>query len=440
VSAVSETIPLTNNPVRFSHSRSTTLTFEYGIFALTAIGFALGGVAVALGYLRSPAASMVVGDWYLLTSGFVIVAAASSRPRLIGFAAVSAFLIVAALYPVSRALGLADGSQAHIKIAVACASAMAIATQFIFALRQGRVWRENRDLAVGCFAVALVVVPLMSGWGIEASTHVAWTLDAQVLRIDDLFGLRVPARMIVLVMSSPKLSSLVFHVYISVSLAMVGYDLLFGDTRNWRMTKLMLVSSFVGFVVYFITPVVGTNFFDAYGADIPQQILLQFPVSAGHDLPRNAMPSLHTTYGLFLIAAAIARVGRDWRESVVAILFGSYGAMTICGALVFGHHFLTDCIVAVPFATAILLIVVEFESGKAKGMNALVGFGVVLFCCWVAVLRFGDVLGTWPVIYPLAAAGLALYAFAVVRLRRETNVEYDRSNMLSSAPLKCVGL
>ncbi|MCB1542436.1 MAG: phosphatase PAP2 family protein [Rhodoblastus sp.] len=382
-------------------------SFEYLLFVLALVGLAAGGVAIALGLLKAPTVGLVVGDWYLLASGLVIVAAAGSQRRAILLTAGVVAMLTAALYLPLKLTGLSIELKPYVKIGVAFASATAIVTQFVIGFRRGVAWRDNRDLAVACFAVALVVTPLMSGWGIQISAVIPQTLDATALRMDDAVGFRLPAWLDQHVAASDALSYVVFHVYISISLVMVGYDLLAGDTRGWRMTKLMLVSSFLGFVAYFITPTVGVTYFDGYDASRELGDIIAQESAVASTLPRNAMPSLHATWGIMLIVTAIVRPAASlWRQGIAA-LYVVYGALTICGALIFGDHYLIDCIVALPFAASILLYFDEATTRARGGFEPCFWSGVVLLTVWIAMLRIGGDLINQPLVLAVSAASLA---------------------------------
>lgn len=393
--------------------------FEFVLFGLAVAGMALGGAAIALGLLRAPTATMVVGDWYLLTSGFVIVAAAGSNRRAILLSAGAAALLAAALYPPCKAMAPAIELKFYVKASVAFASASAIATQFAIGLARGGLMRANRDLAIGCFAVALVITPLMSGWGIQISALVPQTLDVHALRMDEAFGARIPAAVTAIVESSGALSYIVFHVYISISLAMVGYDLIFGDTRDWRMTKLLLVSSFLGFLAYFVAPVVGTVYFEDYSLHAPLHDIAARTSAAASDLPRNAMPSLHSTWGFMLIVSAVLVPRQTGWRRIVPALFVLYGILTICGALAYGDHYLIDCVVALPFAATLVLSLARAQAGAVAGYGASYWTGVVLFAGWIAMLRIGGGLLDASLVLAMTAASLAQMAATVSVLRAQ---------------------
>ncbi|HMN71856.1 MAG TPA: phosphatase PAP2 family protein [Rhodoblastus sp.] len=394
------------------------LPFEYLLFALAVGGLAAGGVAIRLGLLIAPTSGLVVGDWYLLTSGLIIVAAAGSRRGPVLAIAGVILLVAAALYPALKLAGIAIEPKLHAKAAIAFASASAIAAQFLIGFRQSLPWRDNRDLAIACFAVALVITPLMSGWGIQISAIIPQTLDANALQMDEAFGVRVPAWLDGKIMASAAARYVVFHVYISISLAMVGYDLMAGDARDWRMTKLLLVSSFLGFVAYFITPTVGVVYFEGYGPSRAAADIMAQTSAAAATLPRNAMPSLHTTWGVMLIVAAVAQKNPGpWRR-LVSALYAIYGVLTICGALTFGNHYLVDCIVALPFAATILLSFEPAATRAQNGFDPCFWAGVLLFAAWVAMLRIGGGLISQAMVLVMFAASVAHLAAAGILIRR----------------------
>lgn len=391
------------------------LQFEFLLFFAATGGLALGAIGVAAGVLDSPAGSMVIGDWYLMTSGLLIVAASSSRRRTIVAAAGGALACMALAYPALHLAGAAPALKPFAKASVALSAAAGVVAQFVVASRERDPALARRQLRHACFAVALVALQVASGWGVQATTAIGQTFDRTVLLMDDTLGARIPALLRDAVTNNALAHFVVRHVYISLPLAMVGYDLLRRDFENWTMTKLLLVSSMIGFCLYFVTPVAGTTFlspaYDSGGA-----VLADATAEAFRTTPRNCMPSLHTSYALFLILASLARQGDAIWSRLVSAGFVAYGVLTIVGAMVYGDHYAFDCIVALPFATAIYLTVVRPPIDTAM-RGDLTLTGATLFVLWVAIIRADAALPA-PLLLGTAVLSMAYFGFAICALVR----------------------
>lgn len=280
------------------------VAIEFVLFFFSILAVAAGGLGVLFGVLNSPLSMMVVGDWYVTTSGLLIVLSSTDeRPTIVR--AIGALALAAAgAYALLRAFGVDVGAKEYVKLSMSAAAVCAIVTQFAIGLRADS--RARRDhLRVACFAAALVILPITSSWGVQMTTFISKTYDHALLAMGDSLGIRIPALVRAAVWNNSIADYVTFHVYISISLAMVAYDIVWRDFKNWEMTKLLLVSSVVGFVFYFIVPVAGTTYL------LPHYNPAGAPgaLSSISDPPRNCMPSLHTTWGCFS-SPARSRDGR----------------------------------------------------------------------------------------------------------------------------------
>jgi hypothetical protein len=390
------------------------LAIEFVLFAISIAGVVAGTIGIAAGVVTSPLNIMVVGDWYVMTSGLLIVVAGTDqRKAMLKVAgAVAAAAVLA--YALVRATGMPVDAKVFVKLSVAAAATATIAAQFVSGLRADGATRRRR-LRIACFAAALVILPIGSGWGVQVTSLVPTAYDPAVAAMDDSLGVRIPALVRSVVWNHPLLNYVTFRVYISVSLAAVAWDVVRRDFRDWRMIKLLLVSSVVGFAFYFVTPVAGTTFltpdYNPPGAPI---VALPF-----EGVPRNCMPSLHTTWALFLIAGAITQPRRNLLERAAAVLFPVYGLFTIAGALAFGDHYFFDCIVAIPFAVMVYALYGMFADDgfrQARNWIAFASSGA-LFAIWVVLIRSAPGAANAAVLLLMLGASVALGVLFVLHER-----------------------
>ena len=96
------------------------------------------------------------------------------------------------------------------------------------------------------------------------------------------------------------------------------------------------------------------------------------------DIPRNAIPSLHSAWALLLFWSV--RHCRQWIRHAAAVFL----ALTLLATLGLGEHYVIDLVVAVPFA-AFVMAACAREHRRAAVLGALV-------MAWLAYLRFGFLL------------------------------------------------
>ena len=154
-----------------------------------------------------------------------------------------------------------------------------------------------------------------------------------------------------------------------------------------KFVSLVLLIGLAGFLLYFIAPGTSplTAFYEPNGGVLPdpaQVDLARF--AAPFTAPRNAMPSLHTTYALVMLMAA-ARFGVGWLA-----VAGLFALITILATMGLREHYVIDLVVAVPLALATTWFLAAFdrESPTARFLaRAGIAFAIVL--AWLLVVRFG---------------------------------------------------
>jgi hypothetical protein len=203
--------------------------------------------------------------------------------------------------------------------------------------------------------------------------------DSSVFTLENALVPRVPAILRLFANEHRLLSTVILMVYGSIPVAFVFYDFCYLQSPKWPMTKMLIGSSAVGFILYCIAPVVGTTFFLNYD-DLNLSPAVHDPGWTTKGLPKSAMPSLHSTWGLLLIFAVIDDYKKNLqRWSLVESGFLIYGIFTILGALIHGEHYLLDIVVAVPLAAGVFSLMYE------KTNSAIPGF--VLTVLWLLAIR-----------------------------------------------------
>lgn len=152
-----------------------------------------------------------------------------------------------------------------------------------------------------------------------------------------------------------------------------------------------IVATLAGYALYWWLPGVGP---DAafYGASrsyleslpvLPKQVGLTL-LSGFEGWPRNAMPSLHTTWA-FLVA--LASVETAFGARAFAAL---YAVATIFATLGLREHYFIDLVVAVPFAVAVHagMGLIERKGDRRMQLAATLG-GMAMTVGWLLVIRYG---------------------------------------------------
>jgi len=211
------------------------------------------------------------------------------------------------------------------------------------------------------------------------------------------------------------MNSLIGRVYNSVPAAMIVHDVISGNTKKWTMTKLFLISSTIAFALYLLVPVAGTTYFQNYN-DLNATLLVDPNYISQQNGPRSAMPSLHATWGMFLIISSIDNLSKTIRGLFLSSLSIAYGIFTLLGALIFGDHYLLDVVVAVPFALSVYILLVCRQKMNRRQLTTSASFGILLTASWVIAIkteaRFGypDYVVQLLTLATLAYAGVFVYS------------------------------
>jgi PAP2 superfamily len=177
--------------------------------------------------------------------------------------------------------------------------------------------------------------------------------DFSVFTLENALGPRIPAILRLIANEHRRLSTVILMVYGSTPVAFVIYDFCYLQSSKWPMTKMIIGSTVIGSILYSVAPVVGTSFFLNYN-DLNLSPAKHEPGWTTMGLPKNAMPSLHATWGLLLIFAVINDYKiKVQRWSLVESGFLIFGILTILGALIHGDHYLLDAVVAIPLAAGL---------------------------------------------------------------------------------------
>jgi hypothetical protein len=148
------------------------------------------------------------------------------------------------------------------------------------------------------------------------------------------------------------------------------------------------VAGLFGCALYFVMPGIGPQIaFDlVYPGGLPDPTavpLALYPTSAV--APRNAMPSLHTTWAL-LIAIGAWRLGPVPRSVAVVNLIG-----TVVATLGLREHYVVDLVVAIPFTLGVHGFVSLYDDaagGRDRAAAAAIG-GTLLTAAWLLTIRYG---------------------------------------------------
>lgn len=253
---------------------------------------------------------------------------------------------------------------------------------------RGAERRKALDLLLTQFALPAGIALTFFGNSI-VRVLVPTTLDPSLYVIDGL--LPVPVARLVARFASDHawaytILSIAYHALFASFAAIILLDRRSGNHPG-KFVSLVLLIGLAGFLLYFIAP--GTSpqaaFYDRYSGVLPDPALVDLarfaaPVSA----PRNAMPSLHTTYALVMLIAA-ARFGAGWLT-----LAGLFTLLTVLATMALREHYVIDLVVAVPLALATTWFLAAFDP-EALTARCLVcaGLAFAIVLAWLLIVRLG---------------------------------------------------
>jgi hypothetical protein len=190
-----------------------------------------------------------------------------------------------------------------------------------------------------------------------------------------------------------------------------------GRPSGWLLSRWIAAGLF-GCALYFVIPGIGPNaaFDTVYPGKLPDPSVVPLALfSCFERVPRNAMPSLHTTWALLIAIAA-------WRMGMVARIVASLNAIGIAVAtLGLREHYLVDLIVAIPFTVAVhgFVSMLERQAGWRTQATAAIA-GSILTGGWLLIIRYGTgPLRSVPWIASLLVLGTLIFsAWLYLRMKR----------------------
>ena len=230
------------------------------------------------------------------------------------------------------------------------------------------------------------------------------TLDALVYAFDGSLGFQPSFVIGRLFMKLPPLARVSEVFYLATPF---GFALLWAAQRRARtpiavdVMVAFLVATGAGFVLYHAFPVAGPVYVVGSGwPRVPPAIaVMGLEPGYAQSVPRNCMPSLHTTWVLLMVWHSRGR-GRAVRA--IASLFCAFTLLATLGE---GLHYLTDLVVAVPFAMSAQAA----SSPRSKTRSWVLLAGIVQVIAWLALLRSGLLVHS-----PSAPLSWTLIALTVV--------------------------
>jgi len=242
-------------------------------------------------------------------------------------------------------------------------------------------WKASRateNLAVLLTATFCPVLMIITNMVLAAAIRLSPAIfDAFLYRFDSMLGLQSSFLAGQWFVRLPILYSLCFLVYASLPLAEVLAFLLYLRSPRMPANPLIVfaVAGVTGLLLYQICPATGPV--HVFGSAFPQMPPAYVPLRAISlpDVPRNAIPSLHSAWAL-LLWWNVRRCQRWVRYTAAA-----FATLTLLATLGLGEHYLTDLVVAVPFAVFVQ------SACEKQWLRALAS--CALATGWVVYLRFG---------------------------------------------------
>jgi hypothetical protein len=220
------------------------------------------------------------------------------------------------------------------------------------------------------------------------------TYDGALFALDGTF--RIPFSKLIggLVAAVPAIRASCLITYAALPAAIAGglayeeYNYRRGHTRGVGVNLLVAytVSGTIAGLLYVMCPGTGPfyafpNMFPDHLPD-PQSVPLHL-ASFAPMAPRNAMPSLHFSWGVLL-----------WRSTAgarnaVRFASGTFALLTLVATIGTGEHYFVDLIAAVPFIVALEAIAAHSSISLYQRFTPLVA-GIGLFIVWIGAVRNAD--------------------------------------------------
>ena len=260
-----------------------------------------------------------------------------------------------------------------------------IAIPFYWATLIVICWRKVSFIKVSCACLVMPIQIIVLGNALTFSAHhFASVLDPVVIQIDGSLGVQPDTIASALLHACPPLSILCLVVYalLASSVAMsAALEMVSGRTQGLGVLPTFMVAGVLGFCIFMVVPVAGP--LPYLGQNLYSVIIFSnLPTTPPDlsDIPKNCVPSLHTTW------ATLAFLATRGRSTVARIISGIFLALTLLATIGFGFHYLTDLVVAAPFILIVRSVcAVDVSWGRRRALCLVVGCSLV--CAWCLVLR-----------------------------------------------------
>lgn len=287
---------------------------------------------------------------------------------------------------------------------------------------QGAARWEALDAAAIVFALP-AIIPLLGFFLWLTTICLPETNDIYLYAFDGLLPIQLSRIVAEAFARHDGLRSVFQLVYNSLGGVFGLYVILQGGPDGQLSGQLVsrwIVAGCLGYIGYFCLPGVGPQhtFGSAFPIDLPDPngVKPALLVPSG-DWPRNAMPSMHTSWAFLILLATrnmplIARIGA--LTFMIATLISTLGL---------GEHYLIDLVVAIPFTVAVdgLVSLISSTATNRRQVVATVG-GAAITGAWLLILRYGveslrgmPWAASWLVLGTLAASGWLLFWPAMLR-------------------------
>ena len=301
-------------------------------------------------------------------------------------------------------------------------SCIGFVTLLVAALRL--IWssrREDRDatLDVIVATVILVVGLIFKQYSLDFASHLRpLVLDLYTLSFDGSLGFQ-PSFAIGVMLNHHgwlKVAAWIAYTGILIAMAMAhAIQVRREGPQGSRFSILLgfLVIAVIGNGVYHLFPAVGPIYaFHGLFPDAPlpaQQMahVNVVPFFLDPQFPRNAVPSLHFSWALF-IWWNLRRYGKVCEFFSLVFL-----GLTFLATLGLGEHYLVDLVISFPFTLAIQALMTRRLPLRFPPKVAALSFGIACTAAWLVLLRYGlNLFWLSPVIPWLSIAltiGFSLY-------------------------------
>ncbi|MFN7993244.1 MAG: phosphatase PAP2 family protein [Bryobacteraceae bacterium] len=157
-----------------------------------------------------------------------------------------------------------------------------------------------------------------------------------------------------------------------------------GPGYGRRFFILIVLVGLCGAACFFLFPAVGAYwlFAKSFPFHPPASSAIPLiPTVVSAAVPRNCMPSLHTSWAL-LVFWATSGCRLRWRLPLWTLM-----GFMLLQTLV--YHYLIDMVVAFPFTLAMYLLIRTTVPWSSIAWRSAFGFGLAVTACWLVLLRWG---------------------------------------------------